>query len=191
MDEEVYHKMKVTNNGNLRPINDCSITIPSGGSFNQLITLNNLPDISDSKSAVYNGEGIIGRSSPLHTYSHSAERTINMQLHFFIVRKGDAEKNLGYLRAIQSAVYPRSGKGFGGDSTPYKPPPICKIKCGKILGDGELCVILQSYSVKFPTEVAWDEETFCPYRFDVDTNWIVVYTSENLPFQDQIIKSGR
>jgi hypothetical protein len=113
-----------------------------------------------------------------------------MQLHFFIVEPNDGLKNLKYLRAIQSAVYPRSGDSEA-QTTPYRPPPVCKIKCGKLLGDEELCVILQSYSVKFPTEVAWQKDTFCPYRFDVDTTWIVVYTSIDLPFQDRIITSGR
>lgn len=176
--------MKSTVNGKLKPIAKCKIVIPGA----ETILLNNLPDISDSKSAVYNGEGIIGRASPLHTYSHSAERTLNIQLHFFIVEPDDAKKNLRYLRSIQSAVYPRDGSG---ESLPYKPPPICRISCGEILGTEELNVILQSYSVKFPTEVAWDLVTYCPYRFDVDTNWTVVYTSMDLPFQDRIVKSGR
>lgn len=174
--------MKATVNGKLTRIPECEIYIPGAGT----IYLNNLPDISDSKSAVYNQEAIIGRSFPLYTYSHSADRTINMQLHFFIIEKGDGAKNINYLRMIQSAVYPRSGESVG---TPYQPPPVCTIRCGNLLSDRELCVALQSYSVKFPTEVAWDEETFCPYRFDVDTNWLVLYTSSNLPYQEDILKS--
>lgn len=203
--------MKSILEGKLQKIPDCTLTIPSAGFTIQTIydpvteepiqqvvptgaelkiVVNNLPDVSDTKNAVYNGEGIIGRASPMHTYSHSGERTISMQLHFFINQPDDGLINLQYLRAIQSAVYPRSGK-LGGEITPYKPPPICRLKCGKLLGDEELCVILQSYSVKFPTEVAWDEVTFCPYRFDVDTSWIVTYTTIDLPFQDRIIKLGR
>jgi hypothetical protein len=175
--------MKSTTKGKLNEIYQCYINIGS-----ETITLNNLPDISDTKSAVYNQEGIIGRSFPLYTYSHSADRTINMQLHFFVVEKGDAARNLSDLKKLQSAVYPRDGSGSG---TPYQPPVICKIFCNKLLADEALCAVLQSYSVKFPTEVAWDEETFCPFRFDVDTNWLVVYTSSNLPDNTRIIQSGR
>lgn len=203
--------MKATRQGRLQSIPECKIIIPAAGFTTQTIInpltgnpstqinptggeieiiLNNLPDISDSKSAVYNGEGIIGRASPIHTYSHSAERTISMQLHFFIVEPNDGLKNLQYLRAIQSAVYPRRGD-TGGELLPYRPPPVCRIRCGKLLGDEDLCVILQSYSVKFPTEVAWDEKTYCPYRFDVDTSWVVTYTTVDLPFQDRIVQSGR
>lgn len=184
--------MKATNNGSLRKIPDCTIKIPGGNTSvagsDLIIELNNLPDISDGKSAVYNGESIIGRSFPLYTYSHSAERTISMQLHFFIVDPNDGVKNLNYLRAIQSAVYPRNGKQ---SQTPYQPPPVCKIKCGSLLDNDELCCILQSYSVKFPTEVAWDEATYCPYRFDVDTSWLVVYNTTSLPFQEDILKAAQ
>ena len=173
---------KATNSGSLNDI-ECRINIPGAGT----IILNNLPDISDSKQAVYNPQAIIGRSFPLYTYSHSGDRTINMQLHFFIVNPGDAEKNLADLRKIQSAVYPRQGTG-----APYKPPPICTIECKKILTNDEpLCVALQSYSVRFPSDVAWDTETYCPYRFDVDTQWWAVYTSSDLPYQDRIVSSGR
>ncbi len=182
--------MKATNSGKLNEIPDCIIKIPGagGGGLDGEIKLNNLPDISDSKSAVYNTEAIMGRSFPLYTYSHSADRTINLQLHFFIVNPGDGDRNLAYLRMIQSAVYPRDGIKTG---TPYQPPPVCQLKCGKLLADQELCVILQSYSVKFPTDVAWEENSFCPFRFDVDTNWLVVYTSIDLPFADRIASSGR
>lgn len=184
-----------TRNGNLTPIPDCTITIPgagpsTGGNGQRgpgIIQLNNLPDISDSKSAVYNNESIIGRSFPLYTYSHSADRQISLSLHFFIVNKGDGRRNLNYLRMIQSAVYPRQGEG----GAPYKPPPICTIQCGKLLAESAICCALQSYSVKFPTEVAWEEETYCPFRFDVETSWLTVYNSQDLPYQDRIVSTGR
>ena len=86
--------MKATNNGSLAPINNCTINIPGAGN----IILNNLPDISDSKTAIYNNEAIIGRSFPLYTYSHSGDRTISMQLHFYTIKQVDSQKNLTYLK---------------------------------------------------------------------------------------------
>lgn len=148
--------------------------------------MRSLPDISDSKTAVYNSEAIMGRSFPMYTYSHSADRNISIQLHYFVTEPGDAVENLQDLRWLQSAVYPRESK-----DAPYLPPPVCQLKCGSLLATEAICVVLQSYSVKFPTEVAWDEDTFCPFRFDVDTSWLVVYTSSDLPYQSRIIKSGR
>ena len=175
---------KATSSGNLNPIDSCYISIPGAGT----IEMNNLPDISDSKTAVYNGEAIIGRSFPLYTYSHSADRSLSIEIHFFIINPGDGEKNLADLRKIQSAVYPRESSSGG----PFQPPPVCSIMCKQLLANEEpVCAVLQSYSVKFPTEVAWEEETYCPYRFDVDTKWLVVYTSSDLPFQSRIVSSGR
>lgn len=182
--------MKATYRGSLAPIERCHIHIPGAGT----IRMNNMPDVSDSKSAVYNNEGIIGRSFPLYTYSYSGDRTINMQIHFFIINEGDGRKNLQHLRWIQSAVYPQDPNLAGAQSSngaPYKPPPVCSIQCGDMLSQEPLCALLQSYSVKFPTEVAFDVETYCPFRFDVDTNWLIVYTSSDLPFQDRIVRIGR
>jgi hypothetical protein len=174
--------MKSTNSGSLNPINQCKLTI-SGTD----IVMNNLPEISDTKSANYNNEGIIGRSFPFYTYYYSGDRVINIQIHFFIVEKGDAQKNLNYLRLIQSAAYPRAGSG----GAPFSPPEVCSFQCGQLLGNQPLCLILTSYSVKFPTEVAWDENLLVPFRFDVDTSWLTVYTSSDLPNNSRIISSGR
>lgn len=175
---------KATNNGILARIEDCYLDIPFNGGSTK-VRINNLPDISDTKSANYNPENIIGRSSPLYNYSNSGDRTISMQIHFFVLKEDDIDTNLFYLSLIQSAVYPRKGT----IGVPFKPPPVCKLKCGNLLSNKPLCVILQSYSVKFPTEVAWGANKFTPYRFDVDTSWFVVDTSADLPFQDRIILS--
>lgn len=180
--------------GALVPISDCYITIPGSMTIN----LDNLPEISDTKSASYSDETVIGRSSPIKTYSQSDNRQISMQLHFIISKPSDVTENLRKLRAIQSAVYPREGEG----GSPFIPPPVCKIKCGKLLSErGELCVILKSYSVKFPTDHAWFsdnqigsgagfDKTFTPMKFDVDTSWDVVYSSVDLPGQNRIFTLG-
>ena len=175
--------------GTLKPLRECYIMIPDADGEFQKIELTNLPEITDSKSATYNDETIIGRSSPMKTYSQSDNRNISMQLHFVVSAPYEVEQNLAYLRAIQSAVYPRSGTGV---STPFLPPPVCRIKCGNLLGlGGELCVILKNYSVKFPTEVAWDENSYAPFKFDVETSWDVVYKSSSLPGQEKIYQLGR
>jgi hypothetical protein len=172
-----------TSSGALAPINNCYIDVPGA----QTITLDNLPDISDSKTVHYNVESIIGRSSPLHTYHYSDSRSINVTLHLFIVSPGDGDTNLQTLRAIQSAAYPRPGSGDAA----FVPPVICQIYCGNLLATSPLCVVLQSYSVKFPTDVAWDADSLCPYHFDIDTTWWVVYNSSDLPDNSRIISSGR
>jgi len=180
--------------GPLVPIENCYIIVPYDGEANIpfvqngefKIILNNLPEITDSKSASYNDEIVIGRSTPLKTYSQSDNRSISMQLHMIVSKASDVGYNLSVLKAIQSAVYPREGK-----NVPFAPPPICRIKCGSLLGNGELCVILKNYTVKFPTEVAWEENTFVPFKFDIDTSWDVVYKSSQLPGQEKIFTLGR
>jgi len=189
-------KATVGTSCDLAPIPDCFVEIPNGvlaalgpnGKPQRgpvRIIMNNLPDISDSKSASYNDEAVIGRAIPLKTYSHSENRAISTKIHFFIRKREDAATNLAHLRLIESAVYPREG-------TPYRPPPICKLRCGNILSsDKPLCVILLSYNVTFPTDVAWDKETYCPYKFDVDCQWHVVYDTQDLPTSERIVTGGR
>jgi hypothetical protein len=172
-----------TPSGDLINLDDCGILIPNFG----ILRLHALPDISDSKSASYADEPIIGRAFPLKTYSHSENRQISMTLHMFVRKQGDISTNLLSLRALESAVYPREGTS----GAPFIPPPVCQIKCGELLASEPLCVILKSYSVKFPTDVAWDEETYCPYKFDIDTTWEVVYKSSDLPGQSRILAVGR
>ena len=167
--------------GNLIEIKNCWIYIPNFGKF----TLRALPDVSDSKSAAYNDEPIIGRSFPLKTYSHSENRVISMQIHLFVLTKADAQFNLQILRALQSCTYPRDS-----DNSPYLPPPVCRIQCGSLLSDNPLCVILKSYSVKYPIDVPWDEDNYTPWKFDIDTNWETVYKSSDLPGQERIIELG-
>lgn len=173
--------------GSLVPIKDCYVVIPrESGEFT--LNFKVLPDISDQKTATYNDETVIGRSSPIKTYAQSDSRSISMQIHMVVSSPDDVDYNLSAMRAIQSAVYPR--KGHNG--APFVPPPICRIKCGRLLAEGEeLCVILKSYGVKFPTEIAWDESTYLPYKFDIDTTWDVVYKSAELPGQERIFTSGR
>ena len=177
--------MKATlSGGPLVPINDCWLSIPPSSP----IVFNVLPDITDQKGADYSDESVIGRSSPLKTYSSSQNRTIGMQIHFVVSRPQDVAVNLDHLKLIESAVYPRTGVLA---NAPFVPPPVCQIKCGQLLADEPLCVVLKSYSVKFPTEVAWSETTFCPFKFDVDTNSDVVYKTSDLPGQFRILASGR
>lgn len=185
--------------GELKKIPDCYIYIPGlwrarirenvmdENWFESRIYARILPDISDSKSAQYSDEAIIGRSSPFKTYSHSENRTISWTSYFMVTEDIDIKRNLVDLRAIQSVTYPRD------DFQPYAPPPVCAIKCGSMFavdsdGNGsELCVVLRSYAVKFPTDVSWDETTYLPYKFSVDMSWDVVYQSDNLPGYEKIL----
>jgi hypothetical protein len=175
--------------GQLEPVPFCQISIPGF----PVITLNNLPEISDSKGASYQDEVVIGRAFPIKTFSHGDNRSISMKVHFFILSSTDAVTNMGYLRAIQSAVYPRDNV----TGSPYLPPPICQLRCGNLLTgtqtDGWICAVLKSYSVSYDPTVAWFEDgegngSYLPYKFDMDLSWEVVYSNTNLPGQEKIMK---
>lgn len=175
--------MKATlQHGKLQTLKDkCSISIPGYKD----IQLKILPEISDSKQARYNDEPVIGRSFPIKTYAHSENRVISMRLHFQVVNEIDLEENVRALWAIQSATYPRSG-----EDGPYRPPPICRIQCGRMLGEIPLCAILESYQVQVPTDCVWDEHTLVPYYFYLNTTWQIVYAASRLPNQELILNGG-
>jgi len=191
--------------GNILPIENCFIEIPGftgGDNGGAKIIFKILPEITDSKSASYNDEPILGRSMPLKTYSHSENRTITMNVHFIVTEKEDIIKNLSALRAIESAVYPR--EELGTQNNPFLPPPVCKVQCGELLAGtsnpelggspAPLCVVLKSYSINFPVNVPWDADgdnpTYLPYRFSMSLAWDVVYTSNDLPGQEKILQTG-
>lgn len=163
--------------GSLQELAKCRIITPFGD-----IKLKILPDITDSKSANYVNETIIGRSSPVTNYSHSEPRTISSDLHFMVTKCQDIVDNLRSLRMIESLVYP----GEPANNAPYTPPPISKFYCGKLLGDAGVCVVLKNYSVRFQGDVAWDVETYLPYRFTISCQWEVVYACANLPTYQKI-----
>lgn len=149
----------------------------------ETICVNNLPDLGDSKGASYDSTTAPGRASPIPAYSGSDPRNISLSINLFVQEQDDCKKNIRTLRKIQSSVYPRTGKG-----APYYPPSLCKLKCGSLLSEEPLCCILRDYSVRFPTDVPWDEETLCPYRLEISLSLEVVYASRDLPNNDMILK---
>jgi hypothetical protein len=170
--------------GILVPLNDCYIAARISGK-DYTIYMCILPDISDSKQSSYSDETGMGRSAPIKVFSHGDTRSVSWTAHFFSPTKNIAEENLQNLRILESLVYPDVSL-----TTIVSPPPIARIKCGSLLGAAELCVVLKSYTVKFPTDVAWDKDTYMPIKFDVDMNFEVVYQTVRLPGASQIINFG-
>jgi hypothetical protein len=191
--------------GNLTfiPMQYCHLYIPNEDGKSMSILFQALPSVTDSKGAKYDPTPVIGRATPLLTYANSDQRTISADLPFFVTKTnignvdpysneydaiiGTVDYNLAALRAITSAVYPR--KGVKGVT--YRPPPVCKFKCGSFLSNGyRLCVIIDKYSVKNDPGVPSDPVTLCPYKFTVNVSMIKVYSSDDLPSQGMIWKDG-
>ncbi len=178
--------MKATDKkGVLQQIPGCKISIPGFGDLIPRV----LPDITDSKSAAYADEIVIGRSFPIKTYSHSDNRIIGIRWKFVILDDKTLNEAKNGLMAIQSCVYPYDTPS--NSNAPYAPPAICKLSCKRLFASGsqeEMCAVLKRYSVSYPTDVAWDESTYLPYKFDVDMEWEIVFASEELPGREKIIK---
>jgi hypothetical protein len=176
--------------GHLRPLDNCTITIGVGASSfaieSKTIVLRALPDIDDTKEANYENDEGIGRTQPFLTYKNSGFRKIGLTLHFFVTDESDVAEIWENIRALQSTVYPLEGD-------PYTPPKICQIKCGNIFFDAAndgICAVCTSVGVKYDTSVAWDENTYLPYKVDVTTSWYVVYKNSDLPGANSILSLG-
>ena len=184
--------MNATNKtGTLQKLNDCYIkAIISDTEYT--INMYILPDISDTKQASYSDETGIGRSAPLKVFSHGDTRSISWAAHFFSATNEMAGTNLQNLRILESLVYPDNNI-----NSIVSPPPIARIRCGDLLSNDELCVVLKSYTVKFPTDVAWQSfesevgtGSYMPIKFDVDMTFEVVYQTIQLPNSSKILNFG-
>lgn len=182
-------------NGKLTPMTDkCYLTseLPGNGLYStgdsNTLVFDNLPDISDKKSAKYNDETAIGRTAPFKVYAYSENRSLSVDVHFYVQeidgpQSAQAIKDTLYW--LEAHVYPERP-----ENGTYSPPPIMRIKCFDILSEDELCVVLNSYNVKFDPQVPWDEDTGIPYKLDVTLDFEVVYKSADMPYADDIVASG-
>lgn len=189
--------MKSTqDNGKLTPLTDKCYLISdleaggplySTGLF-QTLVFDNLPDISDKKSAKYNDETAIGRTAPFKVYANSENRTISVDCHFYVQEQSgpqSAQAIKETLYWLEAHVYPKKP-----ENGTYSPPPMMEIKCFSLLSEDPLCVVLNSYNVKFDPQVPWDEDTGIPYKLDVTLDFEVVYQSSDMPYAEDIVATG-
>lgn len=169
--------------GNLIPIGDCYIRVDG-----TVIYMYSLPTISDSHGADYSAENGIGRAIPTQTFQNGTSRSISWDVTFISDGESKLNKNLSYLRLLQSCTYPVDSPAQA--SVPFLPPKILKIKCGKLLGDYELCVILKQVQINWPVDVPWSSFGYIPYKFNAALSFEVVYNSAELPGQSRILKLG-
>jgi hypothetical protein len=161
--------------GDLAFLDNCQLVTPCG-----TICFKILPDITDAKGANYAQENAPGRSSPLINFAYSEPRNINTEFHFMITTTNDINYNWRAVRIIQSLVYPQPPTS--NLTAPFIPPPVVKFVCGDLMdGASGLCLILRNYTVRWPTDVAWESQTYLPYKFSISCSWEVVYACQDLP----------
>jgi hypothetical protein len=187
--------MKATlENGQFAPIRDCYIE--AGGVRWPMYIL---PEISDSHAAQYTAQNAVGRSIPNYIFNQGGDRNIGWQVKLYADSYERLLYNFYFLRFIESLTYPRIMQG----NLPFAPPLIAKVKCGALLGDYSQCVILENYSVKFPTDCPWAEvvsdpnvsgggsgRTYFPYKLEIDLTFKAVYDAGTLPGSERIITEG-
>jgi hypothetical protein len=179
-----------TATGILKDIPNCYIKI-ANTNYNMYI----MPDISDSHTSNFSAQNGIGRSLPTYNYSNGGDRPVSWTVHLYADTQERLIYNLLFLRNLESCTYPRNSDA---QFMPFVPPLILQIKCGSVLGDEPLSVVLENYSVKFPTDVQWSNDITIggknygsiPYKLDVDLTFKVVYDSLYLPGQERIAVFG-
>ena len=165
----------------------CKIDIIGNG-IDHTLVMQSLPDITDGKSAGYSDETSIGRSAPFKSYTNSENRTIGWTAHYMVTKQEYIQTFLEDIRAVQAAVYPFDSRTSDLGGAPYAPPPICRLQCGDLLSSsGPINAVMKSYSLKFDTSVPWDEETFLPYKFDIDMSFDVIYDQSEMPNAEKIL----
>lgn len=188
--------MKATRrDGRLVPLDECYLysTLAAAGPLYSkgdpnTLYFDNLPDISDKKSAKYNDETGIGRTAPFKVYANSENRMITCECHFFVQQESGPQSATAIkntLRWLEAHVYPQQPQ-----NGTYNPPPIMQIKCFENLAADTLCVVLNNYNVKFDPSVPWDEKEGIPYKVDVSLDFEVVYQSSDLPYAEDIVETG-
>lgn len=135
-------------------LNSFIVVLKRGPGFpvKDVIPFQFLPEmVRDSKVAVYNDIAVIGRSSPVKSYSHSGARTINFALQFFAapeagLRMIDPVLIKTRVDALRALVVP-DYSGFV-----VQPPPRCIIHLGLQMAFMGVC---KSVSVSYQGGSPW------------------------------------
>lgn len=192
-----YIKVASANYGSNTNTNTSSSVIQQG------FWLTSLPELTWRKEASYNTQNIIGRSSPIISYSSSKSRTIEIVLHMHNPTYQDMIYNMNAVHYLASAVHPRY-------QSTYAPPPICTLACGSSQGGAPLTTttasgstrsantspfaylrfIMTSISQSFNSESVWDDVLMVPRNWDVQISGEVIYNYVNLPGSSDVL-SGK
>lgn len=167
--------MKATSGtGNLEIIKDIIFEI--GGEKADIYAV---PEISESKSAKYNDIGIMGRSTPLKSYSYSDNKSIDVTFFCHSIDAITLEANKKLLRMVRSSVYPV----YSG----YVPPKVGYLKIFDIL---ENDIVGNSYSLTYGNQYAWKDEQL-PIYMEIRANFHAVWPHSDLPGFDDIISGDK
>jgi hypothetical protein len=148
--------------------------------------LSSLPELTWRKEASYNTQSIIGRASPVVSYSSSKSKTLEIVLHMHSPTHQDLLNNLKATHYLAAALHPRY-------ENTYAPPPICTLNCG--VGSPSpnnspftfLRFIMTSMSQTFASDSVWDETLMVPRMWDTQISGEVIYNYSSLPGASSVV----
>lgn len=115
-----------------------------------------------SKSATFNQNDILGRSSPIITYSKSEAIILNVSVQLIAYDTGAREEVTDVIQSLVALTFPVE-EGV-------KPPPLCQVTIGEFK-DWE-CVV-NNVAVTAGENNIWDERGM-PYMASVDLTFLGV-----------------
>lgn len=147
-----------------------------------------LPEVSDSKEAQYSDIPILGRSSPIPTFSHSGYRKFQIAFHLHSITDELKQYHVNFIRAVASLVHPEYNNS-------YRPPRLAWFKCGSLIGiptatggRGYVRILAESYSYTMDPEYVWlDQLDLVPQYIALNINVRVVYSYARLPGADSVL----
>lgn len=172
--------------GSLLPISidHAFLRMPGPGGSLKTYAFYSLPEVSDSKNANYSDIQILGRSSPVKTYSGSDYRSLSVTFNLHGTSEERLLENLEFVRGIASLTHPQY-------ENTYLPPPVAKLKIGEMVrgpSGGGVDVICMNYSYDMSPEVVWvDKEKLIPLHIALRADFHVVYAFFNLPGSQDVI----
>lgn len=138
-----------------------------------------LPEITESKDATYSDAPILGRATPVKTYSYSTYRKLSVTFHLHGTSHKMHVYNTKFVHAVASAVHPVY-------ANTYLPPRICQFFCGPLID--LVSVVVTHYSFSMSPEVVWPG--LVPIDMTLQADMDVVYAFANLPGADDVLQGN-
>jgi hypothetical protein len=152
-----------------------------------------LPEVQVQKDATYGDVTILGRSSPVKTYSGSGYRKLSVTFHLHSFSEADKNYNLLFIRALDSLLHP-----IYEDT--YMPPPVAQFRCGNLVGQmsnastslgSYVHVICMNTSYTLDPSVVWiGRIDLFPVYISVQASFDIVYPFSELPGQKDVINGN-
>jgi hypothetical protein len=180
-----------TSSGRLSFVEGVSMRIPAAGGGVREWQFVALPEVSDSKEAQYSDIPILGRSSPIPTFSHSGYRRLQIVFHLHSTSEELRKYHAQFIWAAASLVHPEYEQS-------YRPPRLAWFKCGTLIGGGSdrtsggyVRLLTDSVNYTLDPEQVWlDRSDLMPQYVSLSMAVRVVYNYRGLPGANKVLNGN-